>query len=212
MVEHVIWDWNGTLLNDANFAVSIMNSILSECSLPLLDLARYRAIFGFPVQDYYDQLGFEPHHPAFRSVADQFIQRYESRATACQLHENARPTLAELERRGVGQTLLSAAERGSLRRQVVDHGLDGFFDAVLGVGDHYARGKTAVGREWFRSSGLDPTRTLFIGDTVHDFEVAQAVGVECVLVSNGHQSKQRLEEMPCPVIDSLDEMVARVWG
>ena len=212
MAKHAIWDWNGTLLDDARYAVGVMNTITAECALPELDLERYRSIFGFPVRDYYDQLGFEEHHPDFETVATQFIERYEARVRECDLQVGARSTLEELSGRGVVQTLLSAAEQDSLRRQVVRHELDRYFSAVLGLDNHYAMGKMDIGKAWLDSSGTDPRECVLIGDTVHDFEVAQELGVACVLVCRGHQSKQRLQACSCPVVDSLSEVVARVWS
>jgi phosphoglycolate phosphatase len=46
-----------------------------------------------------------------------------------------------------------------------------------------------------------------VGDTLHDFEVAQHAGIQCILVASGHQSRQRLEKSRAPVVGSLCELV-----
>ncbi len=48
----IIWDWNGTLLNDTDICVSCMNRVLKKRGLELLDVQRYREIFNFPVKIY----------------------------------------------------------------------------------------------------------------------------------------------------------------
>ena len=57
--QHIIWDWNGTLLNDAWLFVDIMNGVLSNRKLPLITVDDYRKLFCFPVKDYYKKLGFD---------------------------------------------------------------------------------------------------------------------------------------------------------
>ena len=64
---------------------------------------------------------------------------------------------------------------------------------IAGLGDHYASSKIERGKELLGDLKADPTKTLMIGDTVHDFEVAQSIGSDCVLLANGHNKKERLE-------------------
>ena len=53
----------------------------------------------------------------------------------------------------------------------------------------------------------NPAEVVMIGDTVHDFEVAQAMGTDCILISNGHNSRERLEKTGVLVLDSLEEVI-----
>ena len=57
--KHIIWDWNGTLLDDVDIVIDCMNSLLKKRNLPLLHVDKYKDIFTFPVKDYYSQLGFD---------------------------------------------------------------------------------------------------------------------------------------------------------
>ena len=69
----IIWDWNGTLLNDVHIALSTMNSLLIKYNLPILTENRYRDIFQFPVENYYIYAGFSFEKIPFQQLADQFI-------------------------------------------------------------------------------------------------------------------------------------------
>jgi len=87
-IRHILWDWNGTLLDDAQYGVGIMNKILKEKNLPLLDLKRYRDIFDFPVRRYYDRLGFDFNKDDFETVGMQFIDAYYKNFQECKLRSD----------------------------------------------------------------------------------------------------------------------------
>ena len=57
--KHIIWDWNGTLINDVWLVVEAMNKMLKKRNLPKIDSKKYREIFDFPVTEYYSKLGFD---------------------------------------------------------------------------------------------------------------------------------------------------------
>ena len=52
-----------------------------------------------------------------------------------------------------------------------------------------------------------PSEILLIGDTVHDHEVAELLGIDCVLIARGHNKKCKLENCGVPVFDSIKELV-----
>ena len=75
MIKHIIWDWNGTLFNDVEMSVSVMNSILKERKLPIMTVEYYRSIFTFPVVDYYKKLNLNFKEEPFEIVGKIFIDR-----------------------------------------------------------------------------------------------------------------------------------------
>ena len=58
-MNSIIWDWNGTLLNDLDLSVSTINTLLYKRELPLLKNDTYKEVFSFPVKDYYQAVGFD---------------------------------------------------------------------------------------------------------------------------------------------------------
>ena len=74
--KHIIWDWNGTLLNDGWLFVDIMNSILRQRKMDTITLEKYRNIFGFPIKDYYIKLGFDLEKESFEESGMEFIKEY----------------------------------------------------------------------------------------------------------------------------------------
>ncbi len=88
-IDHVIWDWNGTLLNDVPHAVDTINFLLGPRGLPLMSIERYREIFSFPIRRYYETLGFDLQAESFADLCDQFIDRFMAKVGECALAPGA---------------------------------------------------------------------------------------------------------------------------
>ena len=90
--------------------------------------------------------------------------------------------------------------------------MPGRFESVLGSENNLGKSKVAVAVDWLKTHGADPKRTLFVGDTTHDFETAAAIGCDCALVARGHNSRARLEATGCPVFGDLRGVLRLVRG
>ena len=204
--DHVIWDWNGTLLNDVDLSVDIINGMLRERFMPEIDRETYQRIFEFPVKEYYRKLGFDFSVESFEKLAAQYIEIYKSRVTGCNLHSGAIAALDSVANFEMSQSILSSLEHSSLIKETRRHKIADYFSLVRGLNDHYAAGKVEVGRGLMQELEVDPSRTVLIGDTVHDLEVASELGIPCILISIGHYSKQRLDSAHGDVIESLRDL------
>ncbi len=206
-ISHVVWDWNGTLLDDAWLCVEVMSALLDRHGLPLIDLERYARIFRFPVVDYYRELGFDFEVTPFEIVGTEFIEGYAEAEHRCGLREGAMGAIDGVFSLGLTQSVLSASEKRRLVSQATRLGVADYFDSLVALDDHYAGSKVEVGRLWLEESGLQPSRVLMVGDTDHDAEVARCLGVGCVLVFSGHQCRDRLAATGLPVLDSISQIV-----
>jgi len=210
-ISLVLWDWNGTLLDDVDVCVDCLNRLLAEHGYPQhYTLPQYRAIFGFPIEDYYVRAGFDFSRHSFAELARRYMELYIPGAEVCCAADGAREVLEQFRRSGRRQVILSASPVGTLQRQVSHLSLDGYFDELLGLGDIYGKSKVDMARGWMARSGLAPAAGVMIGDSLHDAEVAAAIGVRCILCAAGHQTRAALESAGCPVVDSLREIPALV--
>jgi phosphoglycolate phosphatase len=204
--SHIIWDWNGTLLNDAWLCVDVMNNMLTKRDLPLITLEIYRNIFDFPVRDYYLKLGYDFDVESFEKVGMEFMILYNQRQKECSLHLEVVSVLEDISKLGLSQSILSAREQNELRQETVDLGVSHFFERQYGLDDHYAHGKTDVGIKLLDDLKVPKEKVMFIGDTRHDSEVADELGIDCVLVPMGHHSLQRLKSCNKRIIQSINEL------
>ena len=170
--------------------------------------ARYREIFTFPVQEYYRAAGFDFVREPFEKLALEYIEEYDRKALDCPLHAGAAEVLEALEAQGLRQLIVSASKQKALEEQVGHAGVRGFFEALLGLEDSFARSKSGLALQYFSAHAVDARRVLFIGDTLHDWEVAQEAGCACVLLAQGHQSRRRLEAAGVPVLESVAQVPA----
>ncbi len=191
--KHIIWDWNGTLLNDVHIAIECMNRLLQKRHLPLLDTSKYKNIFTFPVKDYYSQLGFDFASESFEKLAAEFISEFRSEDNKFSLYIGTEQVLKYINKLGIGQSILSASQECELMEIVTRLNIREYFCKVAGLNNHYAVSKIERGKELLTELGREPQEVLLIGDTVHDYEVAKELGCDCLLVCNGHQSYERIK-------------------
>ena len=211
--ELILWDWNGTLLDDVELCVDALNRLLEKHAYPQrYDRDQYRAIFGFPIEDYYVRAGFDFSRHSFAMLAEEYMDDYIPASAACPLTEGAIEALDAFRAAGLRQVILSASPVPTLTRQAGERHVTGYFDRLLGLGDIYAKSKVELGRRFMQEEGIDPARAVMIGDSVHDFEVAQAMGTACVLQCSGHQNRQMLAATGAPVVEGLREAARLILG
>jgi len=192
-IKHIVWDWNGTLLNDKNLAVTAINVLLKKYDLKEINLEEYLEVFSFPVIDYYARLGFDFDKTPFSVVGTEFIEEYTARMYDVQMHDGAKEVLQYIDNSTITQSLLSAAKQQMLDSLLDFHNIDKYFDRVVGLDNHYANSKLDAGKQWLKELGIPKTQILFVGDTMHDVEVANDLGANCALIANGHATYAKLE-------------------
>lgn len=193
--KHVIWDWNGTLLLDTHHAVNTTNRLLREEGLPTIDIETYKKIFRFPVIEYYRDLGFDTQPEKFKDLCERFNRHFIDDVKTCSLWPGADITLEHVKRENKIQSVLSATEQNLLNHQMKLFALEMFFDHVTGIADKAAGSKIDRGHQLMEKVGIAPEHTIMIGDTDHDLEVAEALGIDLILVEHGHQCPTRLREI-----------------
>ena len=201
----IVWDWNGTLVDDAFVFVDIMNGFLSEFSLPLISLGDYKNNFCFPVREYYKKLGFKLSNKEFEILSVDFIDRYKKNMLRPNLKNRIIAVLDFFKTNNCSQFILSAQEQTLLNFSLNHYGITNYFDGVFGLNNNFAESKALLAKK--KLSHVLTQSVVFIGDTTHDFEVASSVGARCCLVSWGHNSLQRLKETKQPVVKSPEDLL-----
>lgn len=210
-MDCLIWDWNGTLLDDLALSNSALNTLLARHGYAQrYDEDGYKAIFGFPIVDYYLRAGFDFSRHPFSELAAEYIALYDPASLDCTLCPGANEALAAVKKAGLKQVILSASKLDTLQAQVNHFGLLPFFDELVGQTDFYAHGKLDTGKAWLSRQSFAPSRITLVGDTLHDAEVAAALGVNCVLCAAGHHSRATLQTAGVPVINTLHELPAQL--
>ena len=201
--KNIIWDWNGTIIDDAWVFVDIMNNVLQKNELPPTTLEHYRQNFCFPIQDYWRGLGFKFTSESFDNLNQSFILEYQQKMFLPKPHKGLLLFLKNLKKNKKQQFILSASEQKLLNKSVEHYNLGGFFNGVYGVDNLNALGKKEVGLALCKKHNLKIKETVLIGDTEYDKDVAEEIGCEVILVSHGHINHQRLLKTKKRVVSSL---------
>lgn len=206
----IIWDWNGTLFNDLALTVSIFNQVLEERRLAPISEQFFKENLKFPIDTFYTQIGF-------RSMAEResakrrWNEVYESCNTLCTLQPGAAGLLERINKAGRKQVMLSAHEQRSLHRMASFTGITPHFARISGASESES-GSSKISRGvallevMTRDLAISPKEVVMIGDSVHDHEVAESLGIDCILSELGHVSSGRLVATGRPVIRSFDQL------
>lgn len=207
-ITHVIWDFNGTVLDDVDICIACIDRMLGKRGLPLLrSREEYHRYFRFPVIDYYRAVGLDLAREDYYTVlAPEWISHYLELEPQCGLVPGVLSVMQTLQAAGIRQVLLSATRREQLIQQVERLGMTGQFDELYGNDNIHAASKAHLAHAWMQAH--PGARPLFVGDTEHDAEVADAVGAPCVLYTGGHQSASRLALCQKPLIGHMEELLA----
>ncbi len=208
-MKTILWDWNGTLLDDIDCCIGCINVLLRKHSIPTIDsVDEYRRKFRFPIQDYYRECGFDFTRTPFDELAREYIALYQPASGACGLVPGALQALDAAQANGYRQIVLSASQKNNLLEQMRVYPLEGYFTEVLGIGDVFARSKVELATRWREKAENRNAEVVMIGDSFHDWEVARAIGAQCVLFSGGHQLVTDDWKTRCAVVQTLPEAIA----
>lgn len=206
MYRDIFFDFNGTIIDDLDLCVELLNDFLKEQGKKTLTKDEYKHVFKFPIKQYYIDSGIDFSIESYESLSIRFIKAYQPRSMTCGLFPHVVDTVLKLKEMGIRVYILSASEQNNLLEQTDNYGITKYFDKVLGIDNIHAASKIDIALDFMKKSGIKKEETLFIGDTLHDDEVAKAMGVDCVLVSSGHQAEDILKTSGRKVIPSVSDI------
>lgn len=200
--KHIVWDWNGTIIDDVKLSVEIFNEMCDTCGIAGLDLDEYQRKFKIPVSDFYVEHGFDYNKLDFDKISVYYVEQYNKRRFNCPLHDNVVEIMQFLNESGVSQSILSAYEQNYLRECVQHYDLHKYMDNVFGLDNILAGSKAGLAKSLAERIDAKGNEILMIGDTTHDKDASDAMGADCVFVAKGHNSADRLAKLGVPVFDS----------
>lgn len=193
--SEIIWDWNGTLLNDRDITMDVEAELFPRYGLVAPTKAERDALFCMPIEKYYLRVGFDLKKHSFEVISNEWLEIYQRRVLETGLFEGVREMLEEIKSAGKRQFILSAAPQDHLWHVTKEHEIHHFFEGVYGLSDAMAATKVHRGHDLMREQNITREKAILIGDTAHDHEVASALGIEVLLIADGHQPFEKLSEI-----------------
>lgn len=203
----IIWDFNGTIIDDLDLSLNAINTVLKKRNLPEIDgKASYRKNFGFPIENYYKILGMDFSKEPYKVPADEWVKLYYEGKDSLKPTEGVTDVIDHVANKGIPQWILSASEKSLLTEQLTKLSIIDKFECVLGCDDVYGRGKVEMAKNFALQTDVDLSSAVLIGDTDHDFHTANALGCTCILYDKGHMDRERLQSTGATVIDSMSKL------
>jgi phosphoglycolate phosphatase len=192
--KHIIWDWNGTLLNDTSLCTQILNESLRKRDIPEITVQQYKQKFLFPIKTFYESIGFDFDKEPFENSNNEFNAGFVDQFKSLALQPFAKDTIIKFSEKKITQTILSASRQDRLKEQVNFFDITQYLQYVVGTNNLYAHGKEYEGEKLLLTLDISAEETIIIGDTLLDSSVAKYLKIDCALVSNGHNDIKRLKE------------------
>lgn len=199
--KNIIWDYNGTIVDDAKLAVDAENMVLASYGKAPITLDFYLDECEMPILNFYNKI-FEMKNYDFAEISERFMQSYELLFPQAEVFPEVRQMLAYIDGKGLNQAVISGFEGSRLRKSLNSFGLYGYFDFVSGSDDIGCGDKSERAFQMLKKHKLNPKETLFIGDMYHDYETAKYVGADCVLIAKGHQGARVLKSYGITVLEN----------
>jgi len=203
--RHIFWDWNGTLLDDANAACSAVNIMLEKRQLPLITFQQYKEYIDVPIVRFYEKV-MDMSNENMESLSVEYDSLWRKNLRNSPLSLGATDILKKLSEAGAEQYIFSSSRNELIDPFLQSFDIDKNFKAVLGAPDRYVGSKAERTRDYIIKNNIPLNEILFVGDMLHDSEVAEFVGADCVLISSGHQSEAALKASGRRVFPSLQKL------
>lgn len=204
--KHIIWDWNGTIFNDVDYSRRIINRILKDRNIPEITIEKYRSVFTYPLKKYYEKLKLDISDNKWKLIDEEFTKTYEERKLFCELYFRAREVLNIISQIDKTQFLISTVSQTTLEKMVIHFHLTEYFEEIYGIENkNYIECKLANANKLLCDLNCKKGEVLYIGDTLHDWDVACKLGVDLLLIADGHQNIHLLQQTGSKVINSLDQ-------
>lgn len=199
--KYIFWDFNGTVIDDVGNALNCVNDLLTRKNRPLITLNDYYNYVETPIIGFYRHI-LPPEELNFEEISRDFHRDYAKHIDDTRLADGMYELLHKLKEQGVHQYIVTANHNDEVRDLLNKFGIFDCFDKILGADNTLAESKIQRAKTLFDSLSIDPNEAIFIGDTLHDLETANALGIDCILVEYGHQGKKLLQEhnaftVPC---------------
>ncbi len=203
--ECVVWDWNGTIVDDVNASLMSVNDMLIKRNLPTITIQQYHQYLDTPIYKFYEHI-FDLNKITFDVIQSEFNSGYNKYISDNPLNDGAIAVMKMLKESDIKQVIVSSSNQDIVQKGAEKFGVAEYMNYISGSSDNFVGSKVERAIGVISKITTDYSKVVVIGDTLHDCQLANEIGADCILLSTGHQSKADLQTTGKPVIDSLNEL------
>ncbi len=204
--KYIIWDWNGTLLNDIGASLASVNDMLAVRGRKAIDIDYYKECIGVPIIRFYEKV-FDMEKEDYSLIIKQYNKGYLYHLKDVGLTDGTIEALEFFKKNGAKQVVVSSSNNEQVCLNIKKYGISEYFDEILGAGDYFASSKIERAKDYLFRNKAKSNEVLVIGDLEHDSEMADTLGTDCILLTSGHEHPERLKNAGKPLAGNLFDVI-----
>ncbi len=203
----IVFDWDGTLMDSTSTIVRCIQAAARDLGLPIPDKSAASYVIGLGLQDAMQAAIPDVDPRYYPRIVERYRHHYLGQDKSLALFDGVREMLSDLSQQGYFLAVATGKSRVGLNRALHTTQLLSVFDATRCADETFSKPHPAMLQELTRELGQDMVRTLMIGDTTHDLQMAINAGTRGVAVEFGAHSVQQLQELkPIYMAPSISQL------
>lgn len=205
----IAFDWDGTLFDSTRIIVRCIQKAVAEVggATPSDEAAAY--VIGMGLMEALAHAAPDVPRERYADLGASYRRHYLTHQDDLSLFEGVLPMLADLRSRHHWLAVATGKSRRGLDDALRAVELAGVFDGSRTADETAGKPDPRMLHELMREFGTEPGRTLMIGDTTHDLQMALNAGCPSVAVSYGAHATDGFEALrPVAIVHSVSELHA----
>lgn len=190
--ELVIFDWDGTIMDSTGLIAWCIQESCREMGLPVPPESEAKWVIGLGFIQSVEHVAPGLDRERQAALADSYRRHFVAREHEAPLYEGIPELLAGLRGRERRLAVATGKARRGLERALASSGLGRFFEATRCADEGFPKPHPDMILKLLDETGVEPSRAVMIGDTIHDLELAANAGVDAVAVSYGAHGEELL--------------------
>jgi len=191
----IVWDWDGTLADSTGMITNAILKAAEQVGLPALTAKTASNIIGLGLKESIHALYGEIPVEQAQALATQYTANYYAEESEIPLFEGVTDTIMTLHKRGFKLAVATGKGRRGLNLALEHSGLGKYFHSTRTVDECFSKPHPQMLDELMEHLVVMPERTLMIGDTSYDLQMAQNAGVSAVGVTYGAQAVEQWQHL-----------------
>ena len=189
----IVFDWDGTLMDSTATITACIQAAAQDLGLPVPDSKSASYVIGLGLQEAMQAVlpGLEAKY--YPHMVERYRYHYLSKDKGLTLFDGVKEMLTDLSQQGYFLAVATGKSRVGLNRALDAVNLLSVFDATRCADETFSKPHPAMLQELTRELGQDLRRTVMIGDTTHDLQMAINAGAAGIAVHYGAHPPEELQ-------------------
>ena len=206
----IVFDWDGTLMDSAGTIARCVQNAFADLALPVPSDAQARYIIGLGMEDAMRYLCPDLPLSDYQRVAERYRHHFLRCEHEPVLFEEVALLLELLKNEGYLLAIATGKSRVALDRVLAQTDLTHWFDVSRCADECFSKPHPAMLYEIMESLYISPEKTLMVGDTTHDLQMAINANCSAIAVECGAHEREALEKLS-PLTCLTEIKILRQW-